>query len=164
MGDVYEELLVKRNATAWQKFQKPLIYGLTGLFVIAGILISPLLLMVGIVLLFVCYFYVPRLDLEYEYSYANGEMDIDAVFSKQSRKHKDSLSLIDIECIAPLGSHHLDAFQHDYTVLDYSANDPARKPYVFVRPNDRKLIYLQLEDDDMKRDIKMRKMRQFFED
>ena len=164
MGDVYEELLVKRNATAWQKFQKPLIYGLTGLFVIAGILISPLLLMVGIALLFVCYFYVPRLDLEYEYSYANGEMDIDAVFSKQSRKHKDSLSLIDIECIAPLGSHHLDAFQHDYTVLDYSANDPARKPYVFVRPNDRKLIYLQLEDDDMKRDIKMRKMRQFFED
>ncbi|MBR3069569.1 MAG: hypothetical protein IKG62_05930 [Lachnospiraceae bacterium] len=164
MGDVYEELLVKRNATAWQKFQKPLIYGLTGLFVIAGILISPLLLMVGIALLFVCYFYVPRLDLEYEYSYANGEMDIDAVFSKQSRKHKDSLSLIDIECIAPLGSHHLDAFQHGYTVLDYSANDPARKPYVFVRPNDRKLIYLQLEDDDMKRDIKMRKMRQFFED
>jgi hypothetical protein len=164
MGDVYEELLVKRNATAWQKFQKPLIYGLTGLFVIAGILISPLLLIVGIVLVFVCYFYVPRLDLEYEYSYANGEMDIDAVFSKQSRKHKDSLSLIDIECIAPLGSHHLDAFQHDYTVLDYSANDPARKPYVFVRPNDRKLIYLQLEDDDMKRDIKMRKMRQFFED
>ncbi|MBR3232126.1 MAG: hypothetical protein IKF75_05565 [Lachnospiraceae bacterium] len=112
MGDVYEELLVKRNATAWQKIQKPLIYGLTGLFVIAGILISPLLLMVGIALLFVCYFYVPRLDLEYEYSYANGEMDIDAVFSKQSRKHKDSLSLIDIECIAPLGSHHLDAFQH----------------------------------------------------
>ncbi|MEE1109677.1 MAG: DUF6106 family protein [Lachnospiraceae bacterium] len=164
MGDVYEELLVKRNATAWQKIQKPLIYGLTGLFVIAGILISPLLLMVGIVLLFVCYFYVPRLDLEYEYSYANGEMDIDAVFSKQSRKHKDSLSLIDIECIAPLGSHHLDAFQHGYTVLDYSANDPARKPYVFVQPNDRKLIYLQLEDDDMKRDIKMRKMRQFFED
>ncbi|MEE3437684.1 MAG: DUF6106 family protein [Lachnospiraceae bacterium] len=164
MGDVYEELLVKRNATAWQKIQKPLIYGLTGLFVIAGILISPLLLLVGIVLLFVCYFYVPRLDLEYEYSYANGEMDIDAVFSKQSRKHKDSLSLIDIECIAPLGSHHLDAFQHDYTVLDYSANDPARKPYVFVRPNDRKLIYLQLDDDDMKRDIKMRKMRQFFED
>lgn len=164
MGDVYEELLVKRNATAWQKFQKPLIYGLTGLFVIAGILISPLLLIVGIVLVFVCYFYVPRLDLEYEYSYANGEMDVDAVFSKQSRKHKDSLSLIDIECIAPLGSHHLDAFQHDYTVLDYSANDPARKPYVFVRPNDRKLIYLQLEDDDMKRDIKMRKMRQFFED
>ncbi|MBR3232127.1 MAG: hypothetical protein IKF75_05570 [Lachnospiraceae bacterium] len=49
-------------------------------------------------------------------------------------------------------------------MLDYSANDPARKPYVFVRPNDRKLIYLQLEDDDMKRDIKMRKMRQFFED
>ncbi len=164
MGDVYEELLVKRNATAWQKIQKPLIYGLTGLFVIAGILISPLLLMVGIALLFVCYFYVPRLDLEYEYSYANGEMDIDAVFSKQSRKHKDSLSLIDIECIAPLGSHHLDAFQHGYSVLDYSANDPARKPYVFVRPNDRKLIYLQLEDDDMKRDIKMRKMRQFFED
>ena len=164
MGDVYEELLVKRNATAWQKIQKPLIYGLTGLFVIAGILISPLLLMVGIALLFVCYFYVPRLDLEYEYSYANGEMDIDAVFSKQSRKHKDSLSLIDIECIAPLGSHHLDAFQHGYTVLDYSANDPARKPYVFVQPNDRKLIYLQLEDDDMKRDIKMRKMRQFFED
>jgi hypothetical protein len=164
MGDVYEELLVKRNATAWQKFQKPLIYGLTGLFVIAGILISPLLLIVGIVLVFVCYFYVPRLDLEYEYSYANGEMDIDAVFSKQSRKHKDSLSLIDIECIAPLGSHHLDAFQHGYTVLDYSANDPTRKPYVFVRPNDRKLIYLQLEDDDMKHDIKMRKMRQFFED
>ena len=164
MGDVYEELLVKKNATAWEKFQKPLIYFLTGLFVIGGILFSPIILILGIAMILVCYFYVPRLDLEYEYSYANGEMDIDAVFSKQSRKHKDSLSLVDIECIAPLGSHHLDAFRHDYTVLDYSANDPERKPFVFVRPNDRKLIYLQLEDDEMKRDIKMRKMRQFFED
>ena len=164
MGDVYEELLVKKNATAWEKFQKPLIYFLTGLFVIGGILFSPIILILGIAMILVCYFYVPRLDLEYEYSYANGEMDIDAVFSKQSRKHKDSLSLTDIECIAPLGSHHLDAFQHDYTVLDYAANDPERKPFVFVRPNDRKLIYLQLEDDEMKRDIKMRKMRQFFED
>ena len=164
MGDVYEELLVKRNATAWQKIQKPLIFALTAVFLIGGILIYYILMIQAIIMVIVCYFYVPRLDLEYEYSYANGEMDIDAVFSKQSRKHKDSLSLIDIECIAPLGSHHLDAFQHGYTVLDYSANDPARKPYVFVRPNDRKLIYLQLEDDDMKRDIKMRKMRQFFED
>lgn len=164
MGDVYEELLIKRRSTGLQKALKPLIYGFTGLLFVAGLLIYPILLIPAIVMLVVCYFFVPRLDVEYEYSYANGEMDIDAIFSKQSRKRKASLSLIDIECIAPLGSHHLDAFQHDYTVIDYSANDPERKPYVFVRPNDRKLIYLQLEDDGMKRDIKMRKMRQFFED
>ncbi len=164
MGDVYEELLVKKRSTPLEKAAKPLLYGLTALLIIGGFFVWYLLMIPGIIMVIVCYFLVPRFDLEYEYSYANGEMDIDAVFSKQSRKHKDSLSLVDIECIAPLGSHHLDAFQHGYTVLDYSANEPERKPYVFVRPNDRKLIYLQLEDDAMKRDIKMRKMRQFFED
>ena len=37
MGDVYEELLVKRNATAWEKIQKPLIFALTAVFLIGSL-------------------------------------------------------------------------------------------------------------------------------
>ncbi|MCR5294770.1 MAG: hypothetical protein K6E30_06295 [Lachnospiraceae bacterium] len=165
MGDVYEELLVKRKTTAVESAMKGIAYGLTVLLFAAAILFFGFpALILGSLMLLVDYFLVPKLDVEYEYQYANGEIDIDAIYSKQRRKRLASISLVDMECIAPLGSHYLDGYQNGYSVLDYSARDPETRPFVFVRPSDRKLIYMQLEEDDMKKDIKTRKMRAFHED
>lgn len=165
MGDVYEELLVKKKTTGLESAMKGLAYALTVLMFAAAILFVGLPgLILAVVMLLVDYFLVPKLDLEFEYQYANGEIDVDAIYSKQRRKRLDSLSLADMECIAPLGSHYLDGYQNGYSIVDYSAHDADKRPFVFVRPSDRKLIYLQLEEDAMKKDIKTRKMRAFHED
>jgi hypothetical protein len=69
-----------------------------------------------------------------------------------------------VECAAPYGSHQLDAFQHDFTVTDYSSLDPDKRPYVFVLPKEKRLIFMQIDDDDLIKDLKYRLPRRFFTD
>ena len=54
--------------------------------------------------------YVPKLEVEYEYLYVNGELDIDAIYSKQKRKKMGSYDASELEILAPENSHELDSF------------------------------------------------------
>ena len=86
------------------------------------------------------------------------------LYSKSKRKHKETFSVTNVDCVAPLGSHQLDAFQHDFTVTDYSALDPNNRPYVFVVPQERRLIYMQIDNESLIQDLKYRLPRRFFTD
>ena len=49
-----------------------------------------LLLVPAIALGVACYFVIPKTDLEYEYLFVNGELDIDMIMSKSKRKRVKS--------------------------------------------------------------------------
>ena len=135
------------------------------LLILGGLFVFGPLIYPGIILAVIWYFLIlPRFDREYEYSYVNGEFDIDVIYSKSKRKHKETFSVSTVECAAPLGSHQLDAFQQDYTVTDYSSQNPEERPYVFVFPRERRLIYMQIDDEDLISDLKFRLPRRFFTD
>ena len=53
------------------------------------------------------YFYLPRLSVEFEYLYVNGELDIDRIFSQSRRKRAASYELSNMEIMAPFSSHRL---------------------------------------------------------
>ena len=86
MSDLYIELLVKKKKTSTDTLLKALMIGVTVIFVLGGILFNPIILIPAIVMGVVDYFKLPALDLEYEYLYVNGELDIDKIMSKQKRK------------------------------------------------------------------------------
>lgn len=164
MSDIFIEVLVKRNRKSTDLLMKTLLIGLVVVLFVGGFLFIPLLLPLGLVLGLVEWFFIlPRFDVEYEYSFVNGEIDIDAIYSKEKRKHLDTVEVDTFECVAPYGSHELDRFQHDFTVADYSALDPDRKPYVCVQAGEKRLVYLQLEDKTLKDAIKNRIPRKFFD-
>ena len=164
MGDVFIEVLVKRNRKATDTLMKTLLIAFVVVLFAGGILFIPLLLPLGLIVGMVEWFFIlPRFDVEYEYSFVNGEIDIDVIYSKEKRKHLESIDVDTFECVAIYGSHELDRFQHDFTVVDYSALDPERKPYVCVQAKERRLIYLQLEDKELKDAIKNRIPRKFFD-
>ena len=85
MNDSYKEILVKRQTPVGMRVLKGALIGLTVLSLVAGLLMWPLLI-VGAILIAVDYFVVPKFDVEYEYLYVNGELDIDAIYSRQKRK------------------------------------------------------------------------------
>ena len=49
-------------------------------------MLNVLLLVPAIALGIACYFVIPKTDLEYEYLFVNGELDIDMIMSKSKRK------------------------------------------------------------------------------
>ena len=86
MSESYVELLVKKEKTPKDSILKGLM--------IAGIVILvhdrtgdyPLILIAAIALGVLAYFKMPGLDLEFEYLYVNGELDIDKIMSKAEEK------------------------------------------------------------------------------
>ena len=72
-----------------------------------------------------------NLDLEYEYVYVNGELDIDKIMSKSKKTFK-IFDLTKLELIAPLNSHRMDYHNHNTNlkVLDYSSGKKDHKRFM----------------------------------
>ena len=91
-----------------------------------------------------------RLDVEYEYLYVNGELDVDAIYSKQKRKRIASYDMAELEILAPSTSHALDSYlnQQGAKVRDFTSRDPQAQSYtlVFSKEGKRDIIKVELND------------------
>jgi hypothetical protein len=164
MSDLYSEVLVARKPKPTDNLIRLGIIVLLVLFTVAGVVITPFLLIGAVACAAALYFILPRLHVEFEYLYVNGEFDIDKIYGQRIRKKAMTFSLEKIECAAPLGSHRLDSFQNGYTTVDFSAQDPSDPPYVFVYTDgsEKKLIRMQM-DKKILEDLKRRMPRSVFD-
>ena len=144
MNDSYKEILIKRNTPVGNKILKGLLIALAAISIFIGLVFWPLLI-VGAVLVVVCWLFVPKLEVEYEYLYVNGELDIDAIYSKQKRKKMGSYDASELEILAPENSHELDSFRNrkDLKVHDYSSMEENAKTFGMVINGEKgmELIY-----------------------
>lgn len=149
MNDSYKEILVKRQTPVGMRVLKGALIGLTVLSLVAGLLMWPLLI-VGAILIAVDYFVVPKFDVEYEYLYVNGELDIDAIYSRQKRKKMGTYDMAELEILAPSDSHAIDSYKNKQGVKinDYTSLDPQAKSYllVFNKEKGQEMIRVELED------------------
>lgn len=150
MSDVYSEIMVKRITPTSDKVKKGALIGGTAVCVAAGIMFFPPLLIAAVVLGVVTYLMLPRFDLEFEYLYVNGEIDIDKIMGKQKRKRCASYDVETMEILAPSNSHALDSYKNnrDIRVKDYTSLDPQVPSYslVFNQDNKRELVKLELNE------------------
>ena len=150
MSDLYIELLVKKKKTSTDTLLKVLRIGATVIFVLGGILFNPIILLLAVVMGVVDYFKLPSLDLEYEYLYVNGELDIDKIMSKQKRKRVGSYDMKKVEIVAPKNSHELDSFKNkkDLKLKDYTSLDPHAKCYILVFNKEKGQEMIKVELDE----------------
>lgn len=149
MTDMYSELLVKKETTGKDQAIKILIIALIVLTAAAGLLITPLAWVLTIGLGIAAYFVLPLLDLEYEYVFVNGELDIDRIASKAKRKRMKSFDLAKMEMMAPVNSHRMDYQNHNTNlkVLDFSSGNPQHKIFAMIIPDDSNVYKVLLEPD-----------------
>ena len=123
MSDLYSELLVKKKQTAKDMVVKYGLIVLTVIMAIGGLLVNGLLLVPAVALGVACYFVIPKTDLEYEYLFVNGELDIDMIMSKSKRKRVKSIQLAEADLVAPLKSHRMDYYNGNQKmkVMDFSS-------------------------------------------
>ena len=150
MGDLYSELLVKKDKTAKDSLLKYGLIVLTVLAVFAGLIITPLALIIAVALGIACYFVIPKTDVEYEYLFINGDFDIDMIMSKTKRKKVKSFKLSEADLAAPLDSHSMDYYNgnQNMKVLNFSSGNPEHKRFGVITRLDGNLCKIILEPDE----------------
>ena len=150
MGDLYSELLVKKDKTAKDSLIKYGLIVLTVLAVAAGLFITPLALIVAVVCGIACYFVIPKTDVEFEYLFINGDFDIDMIMSKTKRKRVKSFKLSEADLAAPLNSHRMDYYNGNQKmkVLDFSSGNSEHKRFGIITRLDGELCKIFLEPDE----------------
>ena len=150
MGDLYSELLVKKDKTAKDSLIKYGLIVLTVLAVAAGLFITPLALIVAVVCGIACYFVIPKTDVEFEYLFINGDFDIDMIMSKTKRKRVKSFKLSEADLAAPLKSHRMDYYNGNQKmkVLDFSSGNSEHKRFGVITRLDGDLCKIILEPDE----------------
>ena len=150
MGDLYSELLVKKDKTAKDSLIKYGLIVLTALAVFAGLIITPLIWIAAVALGIACYFIIPKTDVEFEYLFINGDFDIDMIMSKTKRKKVSSFKLSEADLAAPLNSHRMDYYNGNQKmkVLDFSSGNLEHKRFGIITRMDGELCKIILEPDE----------------
>ncbi len=158
MGDMYQELLIKKEKTGADTLKKAGLIFLVILLAGAGLFIRPIFLLAALGMAIASFYLMQSLDLEYEYLYVNGDLDIDKIMNKTRRKKAASFDLANLEILAPAASHSLDAYvnKRDVRCLDFSSGNSHAALYKGVYHDEKgmQIVVLELSSDileDMRR-------------
>ena len=146
MGDFYKEILVKRKNEGKNAILKGIMIAVTVLLVLSFAIFGIFSILAAVAMGIVCYVVFPGFDLEYEYLYVNGDIDVDKIMSKEKRKRCGSYNLEDLECIAPDGSDEVKNFQGK--VYDYSSGEEGRNVYAAIYHEKEGNYMVKYEVDD----------------
>ena len=146
MGDFYTEQLVKKQTTMKDVFLKALLvaFAIASVFVV---FMFPLALIVPVIVIAAVVFLIRRLDVEYEYLYVNGDLDIDKIMHKAKRKRMFSANVSNMELLAPESAGELNQYRNA-RVVDLSSGAPDARRYVFVTAENGQVTKLIFEPDD----------------
>lgn len=132
MENMYAETAVKRINTPKVMVLKILIvFAVIFTFVFAALTGSRLLFAVGIIAGCLLVWFWPRFNVEWEYIFVDGQIDFDTISGGEKRKTRLRIDLEEVEVVAPLSSHAIDAYRHN-KIRDYSSLRKDAKIYVAV--------------------------------
>lgn len=146
MGDIYTEQLVKRKNTGKTMVEKIALILLTmGIFVL-GMMI-PLLELVFLIMIGVDIYLFRSMDVEYEYMYINGNLDVDKIMSKSRRKKVFEMNVSELELLAPSGCPELRPFQ-GLKSMDFTSGEEGRSVYemIVLKNGEKKKIMFEPND------------------
>ena len=137
MGDFYTEQLVKRQKASSTTLIKAILIILTVLSVVL-IFMIPFGIIGPVIMIALDVFLFRSMDVEYEYLFVNGSLDIDKIMAKSRRKNMFSM-----EMMAPSGSPELRPYQ-GLKGTDYSSGMPGADTYELIVVNNgekKKIIF-----------------------
>jgi hypothetical protein len=153
-NDVFKEQLVKRENNGKDMMKKAgIIVGAIVLILIASMvpfitgmgLLLPLVVVIG----WLAVFLIRRLNIEYEYIFTNGELDVDRIFNKSKRKRAISVDVRSFHVFVNV--KHPDYKQETSNVektLDFSSGLENDNLYAGILDHDGKRTKLLMEPND----------------
>ena len=160
----YVEASVKRRETVGSKILKVFMIVVVIFAVFLSLYNIPTFI-ISLAIIFAVIYFFPRLNVEYEYVFVDGQLDFDKIFGGAKRKTDLRIELDQVEIIAPLDSHVLDQYkEQNFKTKNYSSRDPNTKPYVIIyRKGDSAYKILFEPSEELKKAIKLKAPRKIQE-
>ncbi len=146
MNDISLEYRVHRQKTGRETLiRSALILGAI-LLAYLGFFIHPLFILALLACVVAAVIILPRLDVEIEYLFVAGELSIDRIFSRSTRKNVANYVLDSMEFFAPESSPGLDSFRgYPLERVDHTSLDRKAERYVMIVTDHGKRIWAVLE-------------------
>lgn len=166
MNELYAEAGVKRKETVGTLALRILLVfvAIIAFFAVVSIP-NTVVLIISTVSIVLIMFLFPRLKVEYEYVFCDGQLDFDKIMGNAKRKNVMKLDFEQVEIMAPVGSHSLDGYTYvKMNVKDFSSKNQDIKPYVIItRVGEIKTKILFEPSEKMINSIKMKSSRKVVE-
>ena len=148
MNDSIYEHLVQRNSKKTDILVRIVtVAAVLVVSMLAMVYLQNLGLIVLVVLGFLAYTFVfKRLNVEYEYTLLNHDMDVDVIFNREKRKKKVSFDFQASEIIAPSNSPRLQSNRYDKTI-DVSSGSKDASTYTAIVNLDKVMTRVIFEPD-----------------
>ena len=140
MSEVFKEYLIQQKKSPKDLLMQLVIILLASLLccVVFIVLGSALGTLVDCGILYVAFFLFCRFNREYEYILTNNELDIDVIYSRNSRKRVLTIDMKKIEVMASVEDKtHADAMNKNYKLYNASDNKKGADTYVIVGEAER---------------------------
>lgn len=129
-----EELVVRRNSVANLLAMMGMILLAVVLAVVSFLFLSPLLPAILAILIFGVYLGIKFQGVEYEYSFTNGDFDVDKIMAKRKRKRLVEINHKQIKVMAPYtAEYECETKNYQVTsVVDASAHKNAANRWFLI--------------------------------
>jgi len=148
--DTFKEQLVKRKKTAKDAAIK---FCLIILVILLSLPALYFLQAFGVLAIFAlgfgAHFLMGFFNLEYEYIFTNGELDIDVIYNKSRRKRAMTIDMKSIEVFAHIDdTNHAHAMNSAQEVRDFSGGEHGPDTYAFLTIHDSKKVKVIVDPNE----------------
>jgi len=150
MGDVFKEQLVKRKPTFRDTVLKVCLGILAAIIGLSSfVFLGHFGMLVVFGLVFGVKYLVGFLNVEYEYIFTNGELDIDIIYDQSRRKRVFTAQAKQFEIMAHIDDkNHEGTFNSAQETRDYSGGVPGPDTYVFLTVHEGKKLKVIIEPNE----------------
>ena len=150
MDGLYAEARAKKKVTMKDNLIKIfLVGGMIGCFGIGFFSAVMIFFIVGLVFMGVGYFVLPKLAVEYEYVFCDGQVDFDKISGGAKRKTMLRVDFEKLVVIAPKNSHALDGYRHNgVEIKDFSSLEEKARVYGMVISGGEKPTMIYFEPNE----------------
>lgn len=151
MGDVFKEQIVKKKPTTLDLLKKAgLVIAVMLIFFITSLFIGEFAFVITVAAGFGAYLLMNRLNLEYEYIFTNGELDIDVIYNRTQRKRLFSGQVSDFEIMAHVEDKtYTGEFTSANETKDYTSGTGTKDTYAFLTMYKTKRLKVLIEPNEM---------------
>lgn len=149
-GDVFCEALIQKRLTAVDIVLRILACSAAAILAagaVTGFLgMIPFIWTIAMIACIAAYFFVKFQNVEFEYIFTSGELDIDKITGKARRKRALTVNFETMEVLAPENSETLKEWgARQEKTYDFSSRDKTRQRYVYIGSVDNQNVRIIFE-------------------
>lgn len=152
MGDIFNEQLVEKNNSLKDNLIRvAIVIGAMVLIMVSSMVpfLVSFLVPIAAVIIIGAVFLMRRLNIEFEYVFTSGDLDIDKIFNKNKRKKFLTIDVRNIEIMAPVDSKdHASELSNYQKVVDCSSGTKKNNTYAAMIVRDGKREKLIIEPNE----------------